>query len=192
VGPTSTFELGGHSFPCVPEYFGFTTEGLTKDIGHRIDYLIGLQILSRLPFFLDWQKQEIVFYPEGYEFGGGTVVPLKRGLMGLLLTFPFRLNGKPVEAILDTGAPISYMPRAGGTADGTADDFYPGFGKWTTNLYRNHIEFGDRSFDMKFGVIPDGCLLKTVTPWLCGGAFLKSGPIGFDLSRNRLHLFSNN
>ena len=34
-----------------------------------------------------------------------------------------------------------------------ADDFFPGFGTWTTQLYTNHVEFGDRSFDMTFGVI---------------------------------------
>jgi hypothetical protein len=94
--------------------------------------------------------------------------------------------------VLDTGAPISYIPQVEGTPDGKADDFFPSFGTWTTRLYFNHVEFGDRSFDMKFGIIPEGCLLKQATPWLCGAEFLKSGPIGFDISRNRLHLFSNN
>ena len=84
------------------------------------------------------------------------------------------------------------MPQVEGAPDGTADDFFPSFGTWTTKLYNNHVEFGDRSFDMPFGILPDGCILKEATPWLCGAEFLKSGPIGFDISRNRLHLFSNN
>jgi len=192
VGNTALFEFGGLPFPCVQNYFGFTVDGLTKFIGHQVDYLVGLRVLQHFPFIINWDRKEISFFPPGHEFEGGTVVPLRRGAGGLLVYFPLKFDGRPVEAVFDTGCPISYMPRIEGTPDGTADDFYPGFGTWTTQLYRNHVEFGDRGFDMKFGIIPEGCLLKTATPWLCGGAFLKSGPIGFDIARNRLHLFSNN
>ncbi len=192
VGRTPTFEFSGMTFPCVPNYFGFTVEGLTEFIGHQIDYLVGLEVLQHFPFAIDWERKEITFYPPGHEFKGGTIIPLHRGFGGLLLHFPFMFNGKPVEGAFDTGAPVSYMPRIEGTPDGKADDFYPGFGTWTTKLYTNNVQFGDRRFDMKFGIVPDGCLLKTVTPWLCGSEFMKSGPIGINIARMRLHLFSTN
>jgi putative NIF3 family GTP cyclohydrolase 1 type 2 len=190
VGNTAKFQFGGMTFPCVHNYFGFTAEGLTRFVGHQVDYLVGLRVLEKFPFVLDWGKKEITFYPPGRQFRGGTVVLMSRGFGGLLLHFPFRFNGKPVDGIIDTGAPISYMPEVEGTPDGTADDFYPGYGTWTTRLYRNRVRFGNRTFDVRFGIVPDGCVLKYATPWLCGADFFKSGPVGFDISRNRMHLFT--
>lgn len=134
VGNTATFKFGGRTFPCVSNYFSFTAEGLTKSIGHKVDYLVGLQVLQHFPFIINWDRKEITFYPQGHEFKEGTIVTVRRGFMGLLLYFPFRFNREPVEAVFDTGAPISYMPDIKGTPDGTADDFYPGFGTWTTKL----------------------------------------------------------
>jgi hypothetical protein len=170
VGNSDSFQFGGRTFPCVSNYFGFTVEGLTKSIGHQVDYLVGLQVLQHFPFVINWGRKEMTFYPPGHEFKSGTIVPIRRGFMGLLLHFPFKFNGKSVEAVLDTGAPISYMPQVEGAPDGKADDFYPGFGTWTTTLYINRVQFGNRSFDMKFGVIPDGCILKSVKHLGCAEA----------------------
>lgn len=193
VGPTSEFTFKGEKFPCVNNYFGVSTPGLSELVGHRVDYLVGLEVLRKFPFKIDMGAGKVTFYDEGHKFDEGFVVPLRSpaGLCGAL-TFQFKFNGEIVEAIFDTGAPINYMNKPVGEPDGSAEDFFPAFGRWTTKLYWNEVEFGDRKLRMKFGVIPSSCYLSRVAPWLVGGGFLKSGPIGFDINNRKLHLFSNN
>ena len=191
IGHTATFEFGGRIFPCVSNFNGFTTEGLADLVGHMVDYLVGLEVLKHFPFKIDMGQKIITFYPEGYEFPDGYVVPTRMETNGLpLIRFPFKLNGKLIEGYFDTGCPNSFMDgRVEGIPDGTADDSWLPYGKWTKQLYRNQVEFGNRRFEMKFGNFPRDCPLFNVGAWMCGGQFLKSGPVGFDIARNRLHLF---
>jgi hypothetical protein len=194
IGHTDTFEFGGRVFPCVPQFNGFTTEGLAELIGHPVDYLVGLEVLRHFPFKINLGRKEITFYPEGYEFRDGYVVPTRIGTNGLLplIRFPFKFNGQPIEGYFDTGCPNSFMDgRVEGIPCGTAGDSWLPYGRWTMQMYRNQVEFGNRKFEAPFGNIPRDCPLFYVGSWLCGGEFLKSGPIGFDIARMRLHLFSN-
>ncbi len=195
VGSSSRFSFMGEEFQTVPTYHGVTVENLSHYVGHKIDFLVGTDILARYQWVLDWQRETVTFYPTPREFGG-TVLAVKSS-WGVPIV-QFTVGGKVTPALLDTGAPLQFLPpdyEAKGHSVREQEDFFPSTGTFTTPVYRLPIEFGGRRFDAEFGVLPKwlriglefmGC------KWILGSDVLSKWPLAFDLKNGRIHILDLN
>jgi hypothetical protein len=181
----------GQKFMTMPNLAGVTTALLTKETGSRIDVLIGTDILGRFPWILDWNGAKITFFRKPQTFGG-TILELTE-FMGSPIV-EFAVDGKKVNAILDTGAPLQFKPpdfEAGAPLREQAD-FMPTFGPFTTEVFRLPIEFGGiRIEDAEFGNLPShlhAALELCGVGWILGRDVLNKQPLAFDLINGRLHI----
>ena len=89
----------------------------------------------------------------------GRTVPL----LGPSSTVEFRMRenpSSPCMALFDTGATLSYIEPGlvrglGLDPIGEATDFYPGYGAWTTDIWRLPITLGGVDLDLRFGILPE-------------------------------------
>eukprot|EP01129_Flabellula_baltica_P012340 TRINITY_DN5559_c0_g1_i1.p1 TRINITY_DN5559_c0_g1~~TRINITY_DN5559_c0_g1_i1.p1 ORF type:complete len:245 (-),score=35.11 TRINITY_DN5559_c0_g1_i1:251-985(-) len=102
---------------------------------------------------------------------------------------------------VDTGAPISYMTSHIASQFNEIEgerrrDFSPMYGEWETGLYRILIKIADRTFSIRFGVLPkklEKLMLKgTGTLGIIGADLFRAvDTIGFDLSNKQLFVGSD-
>ncbi|KAH3758391.1 hypothetical protein Pelo_9812 [Pelomyxa schiedti] len=93
-------------------------------------------------------------------------------------------------AIVDTGAKVSYCKAslldAGGydiCPNERATDFYPGFGKWTTELYQTPVIVGQQVIVVKFGKLPkelDAVMFMMSDVVLGSDLFAQTTEVGFN------------
>jgi hypothetical protein len=104
-----------------------------------------------------------------------------------------RSSNGPVRAIVDSGAPISYVPTAlveGLTPIGRRKDFYPGFGEFETDVWRVRTVLGRRRLTLQAGVLPPtlqmmfGMILGP-EGWIVGSDFFRGRKIEIDYGRQR-------
>jgi predicted aspartyl protease len=68
-------------------------------VGFRIDAIVGLDLLGRSSFAVDYESKKMVFGPID---AGPLIVPFKTGAP--MVTVEVRLNGQPVRLLVDTGS----------------------------------------------------------------------------------------
>ncbi len=181
----------GQKFKTMPNLAGVTTALLTKEIGSRIDVLVGTDILGRFSFILDWNGAKITFFAKAQNFGG-TVVPMT-DFMGTPIV-EFSVQGQTIKAILDTGAPLQFKPSAfkAGELLREQEDFLPTLGRFQAAVFRLPIEFGGLKIeDAEFGNLPpfmETPLAMCGVGWILGRDVLNKRPLAFDLKARRLHV----
>jgi hypothetical protein len=168
---------------------GLTAAGLSEMVGTPIDALLGADVLHAGPFLFDWNHGTIAFSRTPIPFEGAAV-PTRR-VMGIPIV-TFRHGGEAVSGFLDSGAKLSYMPAeraAGLPSDGEAEDFYPGFGRFTTDTVRAPVELGGVPFEARFGVLPD-MLAMTLglagVSWILGSDAFKRFRVLVDLAASQV------
>ena len=168
---------------------GLTAAGVSEMVGTPIDALLGADVLHAGPFLVDWNHGTIAFSRTPIPFEGAAV-PTRR-VMGIPIV-TFRHGGEPVSGFLDSGAKLSYMPAeraAGLPSDGEAEDFYPGFGRFTTDTVRAPVELGGFPFEARFGVLPD-MLAMTLglagVSWILGSDAFKRFRVLVDLAASQV------
>jgi hypothetical protein len=188
IGEQPVWLLGAQR-PLQREVMGLTLAGLSEMVGTPLDALVGADVLHAGPFLVDWNHGTIAFSRAPIPFEG-TAVPTRRVLGIPIVTF--RCAGEAVSGFLDSGAKLSYMPAertAGLPSDGEAEDFYPGFGRFTTNTFRATLELGGFPFEARFGVLPD-MLVMTLglagVSWILGSDVFKRFRVLVDLSASRV------
>lgn len=187
------FEMGGKRYKTVANYGGMTVADLAKSVRYPgLTHLVGLEVLGSMPWQLDWSNRTITFNPQSIT---GTAVPLiKDYIWGPIwkLDVKFKLNGRKVQAILDTGAPMSYMPRVEGVGEskGIYPDFFPMGGEFTARVFERKIDIGPlRQFPVEFGVIPPNSQLSAILDrWILGQAILRNRVTTFDVPNEKLYL----
>ncbi len=184
-----TLELLGERHVLRPGWLGFDIPQLKRSVGTRIDALLGSDLLGRVRFLVDRPGRKVAFSHDPLPLAG-TVVPVDSQL-GVPVV-EFGLGGRTARAFLDTGARLSYVGPAAadvGRAAGEASDYYPGFGDFTTAVFRVPIEFAGRVLEVTCGTLPDilqMALRMAGTEWILGADLFRQGPVGFDLIDGRL------
>jgi len=181
--------LLGAQHPLQREVMGLTPAALSEMAGTPLDALLGADVLHAGPCLFDWNHGTIAFSRSPIPFEG-EAVPTRR-VMGIPIV-TFRHRGEAVSGFLDSGTKLSYMPAertAGLPPDGETEDFYPGFGRFTTSTVRAPVELGGFPFEARFGVLPD-MLVMTLglagVSWLLGSDVFKRFRVLLDLSASRV------
>ena len=158
----------------------FTPDIVNELLDTHIDALVGCDILQHFAVLIDCSHASITFSDEDLSLPDGESFPLssKIGLPCVSLN----LNGLDGVFFLDTGAKISYVKGKvlqGLTPEGQESDFYPGFGRFETPVYRIPTSIGIHEFPVNYGKLPQK-LEQLFLNKLTGAA----GIIGHDLFQN--------
>ena len=152
--------------------------------GHRVDVLLGTDVLGAVPLLVDGPGGRVVF---GMAVSTGRpVIPLALpcGVPEVTLVH----ESASAVAFLDTGAPLSYATPdavAGRAPDGHAEDFHPLVGSFTVPTYQLEVTVGARPFGARFGVLPEQLapLRQTVGErWILGVEFFRERLLLLDLA----------
>jgi len=148
-------------------------EYLSGQLGVHVSGLVGMDFIVKHPMSVDVNAGLLTFdsTSEGYVW-----IP-SSSVMGCV-RMNMEIDGRPASIILDTGAPTSYMSKkfsAGKTSVGSADDFSPYCGVFTTPIYEYSASVGGREFTVRAGKLPAlmGLVVGLVADGVFGMDFLK-------------------
>lgn len=160
-------------YRCSTNYMGLTAAKISEMLGTEITTLLGADILSNYQLLLDYQQQVIAFAKAEIQLLG-TTLPITQ-FMGIPI-IELVIDQQKLKFFLDTGAKLSYLSARmtrNYESVGTAEDFYPGVGQFTTDCFEIPTRLGDHKFLVQYGNLPT-LLQMTLT---LGGT---DGVIGFD------------
>jgi hypothetical protein len=170
---------------------GFDLGRLSDLVGARLDGLVGADVLSQVPFTLDWRSREVTFHETAPEVSG-EVVPVT-DLLGVPVV-EFDVAGYRARGFLDTGAVVSFLGSDAVPLPHPFDhrhEFHPGltgFEEFDTPLWRLPVRLG-RDFVAVFGRPPRALrvgLELAGVPWILGADLWKAFPVLFDLPAGRV------
>lgn len=167
-------------------------ELVSEVLGVTVDRLIGCAELAEAPLQIDWPGRRIVHGASPSP--DQTLVPLTRAAFGIPL-IPVQTPLGRVDAVLDTGAALSYAPPEavrGLDPVRETDDFLPGLGSFTVDVYRLDVSVGGIPLEVEFGVMPPllRMALSLLCPggWIIGSALFRDRVVTLDLGRSEIHL----
>ncbi len=150
---TGVFNFENLQFPLQDSYMGLTVSALSDLVGHPFEVLMGADVISRFDLQID-PVEQCVSFGAAIEGAGEE---LKTGaLMGVPI-IECSLPAQSIKAFFDTGARLSYLiPGLLESLEpiGKEADFYPGIGKFETEVYELPVAFAGRETRMKFGILP--------------------------------------
>ena len=137
------------------------SDALSGYVGIRLDGLLGMDVLGQHRLTFDRGR---IFVGDGevcYDFGkiisDSSFFALETGdFMGIPVV-AMNVNKRPVRMFVDTGAKISYLNPAWLAefpVEETADDFYPGVGKFDVDISSVWCDLNGWPFQAKFGRLP--------------------------------------
>ena len=134
---------------------GLTPAQLTGFIGTEVHGLLGTDVLNEADLLFDFERGKLVI--------PGAPLPMEgeaisfKPVMGVPLVEAV-VDGQVFGFFFDTGARISYFQEedvlAGFPKVGTDEDFYPGFGRFSTDTYRLEVRLLSRAFSLVTGTLP--------------------------------------
>ena len=167
-------------------------ELVSEVLGVKVARLIGCAELAGSALTIDWPERRIV--NGATPLSDAVLVPLSRAAFGIPL-IPVDTPLGRVDAILDTGAALSYAPPdavRGLDRVRETDDFLPGFGSFTVDVYRLEVSVGGMPLKVEFGVMPPllRMALSLLCPggWIMGSALFRDRVVTLDLGRLEIHL----
>ena len=176
-------------------------EEAVRAVHPDLRHLVGMDELARGPLLIDWSHglvRQTLTPSDLRQMETPHATTILRRLMGvpaieIRTERPRSDRTEESTALIDTGAPISYVPSdtvAGLEPVGEAQDFMPLFGDFTTPLYDVTIEVLGATQTIRVGVLPPlleaalGRLLSS--PWILGADFLRGRRIVMDFRNGRL------
>jgi len=191
VSPRKQLSMFGEKFGTIPTYGPMHLGDIEKGVGTRLDYLVGLNVLTKFPWELDVEEGWIAFYPDSLP----TSITNRWHYMncGSFMGMPvlkFNLNGRDYQGLFDTGAPLQYAPKDAelGKLFDYQKDFFPTVGEFLSSRYKVQFKVGNRIIDGMFGKFPPEIPLAAWNAWILGSDVLKSGPVAFDLQSRSVYL----
>ena len=134
---------------------GLTAGQLSGFIGTEVHGLLGTDVLNEGDLLFDFERGKLVI--------PGAPLPMEgeaisfKPVMGVPLVEAV-VDGQAFGFFFDTGARISYFQEedvlAGFPRIGTDEDFYPGFGRFSTDTYRLEVRLLSRAFSLVTGKLP--------------------------------------
>lgn len=155
VSTSSSITMGGQEFQTSSNYFGITPDTLSGFIGRPVNTLLGMDVLSHFEIEIQRNPAQLVLNPIGSTISGETLaIDSIMDLPGIKI----EVGGKAISVVFDTGAKLTYLPRE--SVEGlprvdTIEDFYPGFGRFSTPVYRVPFRIGGHTLELSSGVLPE-------------------------------------
>ena len=146
---------------------------IQRNIGNVVVALLGMDILDGYDIIIRKSEMFAELY-DARQSVPGIEIPVT-SVMGVPMA-DVKLNGRRITCALDTGAHIQYIGAEhaqGARATGSTTDFYPGLGRFSTQLYQFAIEIGGESIVTEFGVLP--AQLQMLMGMLGAGGILGAG-----------------
>jgi hypothetical protein len=184
----------GESYRTTSNYMGLTINKLSDLLGMQITTLLGADVLSKYKLLLNYKEKQVSFSKEAIELPG--LLTCIDTMMGIPI-ITANVGGNSVKCFLDTGAKLSYVSddiTKKYNSNRTADDFYPGVGKFTTKCFDIETTFGNSSFNIEFGNLPpllQTTLLIAGTDGILGYDFFDKHTIMLDLQKKELKTVVN-
>ena len=153
IGRASLDLLG---ITCKPQhsFMGLSINLIEEYLGHKIDLLLGADMLNSLCFSINYDDRTVSFSSEPQNLEGKSL-PVEK--MHNVPIIAIKAGGQHRKVFFDTGAKVSYLKQSltvGLTCTGKAKDFYPGIGQFETELYRVPLEILDEAIELDCGNLP--------------------------------------
>lgn len=182
VGNDPLLRIGGRTHRVANTFLGMTVDELCKDTGTSIDVLLGNDILARYYVLLDMEGESFAISPLP-AFGDGICRRFSFDYRVPLITV--HVEQARIPMFFDTGAQLSYVSTTltdSRSAEGVAEDFYPGIGRFSTKIFTLQTELDGNQHRMRFGILPAALQASMVA----GGA---QGILGNELCKYyKIHL----
>lgn len=154
---TQKLQIGDRQANVYSAMGAFNIPTIREGVGAKIDLLLGIDGLALHTVVIDDEKRIITFGEES-AFTGWRWFPTTRKYGTTVRTA--RVFSKLFPVFLDTGsAGITYVhPEtvAGLPVLEEKHDFFPGYGNFTTPVYRVPIGIDDLTMTLRCGVLPEG------------------------------------
>lgn len=138
-----------------PDYLGMDADTLSALVGTELTGLLGADVLGLHDLLLDIPGGALAFGADA-DPSGALEVPL-RWFMGIPVV-EVEAGGGSHTVFFDTGAPLSYLQKVSledFPEAGTAEDFYPAFGRFTTATARVPVAIGGERVTLRCGRLPE-------------------------------------
>ena len=105
------------------------------------------------------------------------------------------IEGNEHQVFFDTGAQLSYADPSlmiGMESVGEMDDFYPGFGNFTTSVYKLETILSGKSLSCSYGILPEllrSTLMMAGTSGILGNEILQQFRCILNMHENLMHIF---
>lgn len=156
-GNRAVLVMGKETIPIANQYMGLTAETLSSYVGRETAGIIGCDIINRHEVCMDVPAGSITFSSEALPLTALTL-PVKNFMGVPIIQVTTGELERTMALFFDTGAQISYLPARelqGLPSEGDIEDFYPGFGTFTTATYRVPLSLGGRQTSLRCGCLPD-------------------------------------
>ena len=153
-GSLDKFEIYDQTYEIASDYMGFDNVKLSEAIGESVHGLIGGDVLNNYDSYWDLSSHVISFSREKLR-NIGDIISLD--FVMDIPTLEVNLRGCTYNWFFDTGAVISYVAERNeewNVPVDTHDDFYPGFGDFSTDVFEDEIELGPLRMKIQCGVLP--------------------------------------
>ena len=165
------------------------TQWLSRFLSVPVVELLGTDGRAH-PFLVDRTGKRIAFGAEPPD-----VPPVRlRPLLGVSV-FELGHGGARCEAVLDTGAQLSYAPPsavAGGHSPERRTDFMPAIGCFEVSTAIVDVEIGGVSAELRVGVLPPlaqaALGMAGIPEWIVGSEFLRNRRTWIDLASGQLRI----
>lgn len=151
-------------------------DAASAHLGLEVEWLLGAPTLERCRVRLDWRGREAMLSRAPLTVDGAT--PLALTFEGRVPFVDVALvdEGRTARAVLDSGAALSYAPRAavaGRAPIRRERDFHPLIGPFDTDVWSLPITVGSRAIALEAGVLPEALerALATGAGWILGSDF---------------------
>ncbi len=122
----------------------------------NIDALLGGDILNQLHYEINLSKGIFAVSDEPIIPDDAFELPVT--YFSNIPVIQFNVGGNNVRAFFDTGAPVSYVSpdiASGYEPVDRAEDFYPLYGIFTTDIYEIPVEINGTKDIYRFGILPN-------------------------------------
>ena len=165
VALPETLQLGGHTFDAQPIYVAFGQIAAIKN--GSVDGVFGTDMLSQFDVDFDPAHETVTFYkprrcPHGPPpfAGPSTTLPTSSAL-GNRIAIPIQIDGVPMSALLDTGAPVTFVNmrrmnlKPADLADDRLDPAKPHISGPVRHKFKQ-LQFGDQTVVDPVLIVGDG------------------------------------
>jgi hypothetical protein len=182
-------QLAGRTFDVSSENMGLTPHVLSDLVRTPVTGLLGGDILGEFDWLIDLPEHTLSLSTSELSLEGKAHEI--RDFMGIPI-LDVQICERTFAMFFDTGAQLSYLEDdllSEFPCLGEAEDFYPGFGKFKTQIHRVLLRLGRAETALRFGRLPSllgMTLLFAGTNGIIGNEILENRRVGFFPRRRAL------
>jgi hypothetical protein len=188
-GDCASVNLGSREHRIHPSYMGQTAGSISQLSGLEVGGLLGGDILGEYDLLMDLESETCAISTDQIPLTGEVLtVEEIMGVPSVEVVF----GGQRRSVFFDTCASVGYL-QCEGLEDfpyvGSFDDFYPGFGSFSSDTHAAKIGVGTRQVTLRTGQLPTilGMAISLVgVEGILGNEMLALGPVGYFPRRNML------